>query len=72
MSIEKYGFAREMVCDICQSGFGTTYPADDFDIMIKDAKEAGWIIRKEDGWWEHFCDSCKSSVSSSHVRKAHE
>lgn len=59
MSIEKYGFEREITCDVCGDGFGETYSADDFDVMIKDAKEAGWKFRKEEGVWSHYCPACQ-------------
>lgn len=58
MSIEKYGYKREVTCDGCGHGFGKSFDADDFDVMIDEAKKAGWKIRKEDEGWAHYCPSC--------------
>lgn len=69
--IEKYGFHREMVCDSCHDGFGTTYSADDFEIMVRDAKEAGWKIVKENAWWFHYCNVCASNPPTDR-KKSHK
>ena len=39
-----------------------SYP--DIDEASKDAREFGWIIFKEDGYWWHYCSKeCKIKVN---------
>lgn len=59
MTIEKYGYNIEMICDLCDTGMGDVYSADDFDVLIKDAKEQGWKMRRSGNSWEHICPDCK-------------
>ena len=72
MSIDRYAGRMELACDDCGNGVlrrlgpdgkrtGRTYGSDEFEIMIADAKEAGWSITREDSVWRHYCDDCKGS-----------
>jgi hypothetical protein len=58
MSIEALGRNRQVTCDGCPAAYPNTYDADDFDIMIDDAKTAGWHITRRGGKWLHFCQGC--------------
>ena len=45
-------------CDDCGEEIDTG--AFDFIDGIETAKEAGWIVLKVDGDWQHNCPECKS------------
>jgi len=50
--LEDFG-DMEITCDMC--GSNDIYdPA--FKVALQEAKDDGWIIRKIDGDWRHFCD----------------
>lgn len=36
----------QVVCDHCPTSYPNTYEAEDFDVMISDARTAGWRIVK--------------------------
>lgn len=44
--IAHYDGRRQVCCDTCPASYPNTYAAEDFRIMIADAKAAGWSIRK--------------------------
>jgi hypothetical protein len=48
-----------LVCDDCQD---TTddYDGDEFALMIRDAKNDGWLITRDDktGEYSHMCPDC--------------
>ena len=47
-----------MECDEC--GHFEEFDVDgDFQQMIHEAKEAGWLIRPEGSDWKHVCPECK-------------
>lgn len=65
MTIERHAGKQHLVCDSCGQGFTPsagkrrTYAHDEFDVMLSDAKEEGWIITREsDGKWVHYCMDC--------------
>lgn len=59
MTIEALDRERQVCCDGCPASYPNTYGADDFDVMIADAKAAGWMITKRGPKWLHFCADCK-------------
>ena len=65
MSIQRTHGKMQLVCDTCDeavvrpNGTRPVYAQDEFDVMIEDAKDAGWVIQKnEKGEWEHTCFDC--------------
>lgn len=48
----------ELVCDACDVAFAKPAPAEDFEILLDDAKSAGWRASRIEGEWRHRCPSC--------------
>lgn len=46
MSIARLNGRMQLCCDSCPASYPNAYAADEFDVMIADAKTAGWSIRK--------------------------
>jgi hypothetical protein len=46
MSIVRHGARLQVCCDSCPAAYPNTYEAEDFTVMVTDAKTAGWLIRK--------------------------
>lgn len=46
MSITRHGERLQVCCDTCPASYPNKYLAEDFGVMIADARTAGWIIRK--------------------------
>lgn len=46
MSIARHGDRLQVCCDTCPASYPNKYLAEDFGVMITDARTAGWIIRK--------------------------
>lgn len=46
MSIERHEGRMQVCCDTCPASYPNTYAQEDFDVMIADARTAGWRIRK--------------------------
>lgn len=46
MSIARHGSRRQVICDSCGDNYPNTYEQEDWEVMVADAKAAGWIIRK--------------------------
>lgn len=46
MSIARANGRLQVCCDSCPASYPNTYLAEDFSVMIADAKVAGWVIRK--------------------------
>jgi len=46
MTIARHGSRLQVCCDTCPSSYPNTYEAEDFGVMVADAKTAGWVIRK--------------------------
>lgn len=46
MSIARHGTRTQVCCDSCPASYPNTYAAEDFNVMIADARTAGWQIRK--------------------------
>jgi hypothetical protein len=46
MSIARHDGRLQVCCDTCPAAYPNTYAAEDFGVMIADARAAGWAIRK--------------------------
>ncbi len=46
MTIETHDRRTQVTCDHCPASYPNTYARDDFDVMIADARTAGWRIVK--------------------------
>lgn len=46
MSITREDGRMQICCDSCPASYPNTYAADDFDVMVADARTAGWTIRR--------------------------
>jgi len=46
MSIERHENRLQVCCDTCPASYPNTYAAEDFDVMISDARTAGWRISR--------------------------
>lgn len=46
MSIAREDGRMQICCDSCPASYPNTYAAEDFDVMVADARTAGWTIRK--------------------------
>lgn len=46
MTIARHGARLQVCCDTCPASYPNTYEAEDFGVMVADAKAAGWVIRK--------------------------
>jgi hypothetical protein len=54
--IERHSGKQQLVC-ACGASH-KVYAADDFTIMITEAKADGWKVHKVAGEWEHCCSDC--------------
>ncbi|MCB1476591.1 MAG: hypothetical protein H6883_07030 [Rhodobiaceae bacterium] len=61
MSIERHAGMMQLVCD-CGATQPETYEHEDFDVMVADARDAGWKISKMAGEWEHTCPDCAEAA----------
>ena len=57
---DDYGL-MEIECDNC--GSGVEIECSDFSDGIREAKNKGWIMKKVDGDYEHYC--CKECEAAS-------
>ena len=55
--IEKHSGLQQIVCE-CGFAQSRTYEADEFDVMVADARREGFVITKSAGEWTHTCDTC--------------
>lgn len=46
MSIARHDTRLQVCCDSCPASYPNTYAVEDFNVMVADAKTAGWIIRR--------------------------
>ncbi len=46
MTIETHDGRTQVTCNHCPASYPNTYARDDFDVMIADARTAGWRIVK--------------------------
>lgn len=46
MTIARHGLRLQVTCDTCHTSYPHAYAAEDFAVMVADAKTAGWLIRK--------------------------
>jgi hypothetical protein len=54
--IERHSGKMQLVCQCGASR--KVYAAEDFTIMITEAKADGWKVQKVAGEWEHSCPDC--------------
>lgn len=59
--IERHAGLQQIVCD-CGVSQPRTYQADEFDVMVSDARAAGWSIQRIAGEWTHTCPDCREST----------
>ncbi|WP_136617016.1 MULTISPECIES: hypothetical protein [Mesorhizobium] len=57
MTIEKEAGQQQIVCE-CGTSQTRTYQADEFDVMVSDARREGFIFAKVAGEWQHTCQDC--------------
>jgi len=53
----KYEENAIVTCDEC--GFEEEFSTDDFDCVIANMREDGWITYKHRGEWLNICPDCK-------------
>lgn len=58
MTIERSASRIQISCDSCPASTDT-YDADDFQIMMTDARAQGWTAAKISGEWQNECPDCK-------------
>lgn len=58
----------EVECDYCGEVVAVT--AADWDAMLEEVKKVGWLIKKIQGVWEHFCPACVGA--GNHLRTGAE
>jgi hypothetical protein len=46
MSVARHDRRTQICCDSCPAAYPNTYAAEDFAVMVADAKAAGWLIAK--------------------------
>lgn len=67
--IERQGLRIEQSCDGCGTpGPSGVQAADDFDVVIADAKQAGWLVTREHSQWRHYCPDCRDEVEDARER----
>jgi hypothetical protein len=55
--IERHSGQMQIVCE-CGTAQRRTYKADEFDVMVSDARAEGFVIIKVAGEWQHSCEAC--------------
>lgn len=55
--IEKHAGQMQIVCE-CGFSQRRAYAADEFDVMVSDARAEGFVIAKVSGEWTHTCEAC--------------
>ncbi|RUV71010.1 MAG: hypothetical protein EOR30_19000 [Mesorhizobium sp.] len=55
--IERHAGQQQIVCE-CGAAQRRTYQADEFDVMVSDARAEGFVIAKVSGEWTHTCQDC--------------
>lgn len=61
--IEKEAGQMQIVCE-CGTAQTRTYLADEFDVMVSDARREGFVIAKVAGEWQHTCQDCSRPARS--------
>jgi len=59
MTIERHAGQQQIVCDECTASQPRTYFPDAFDVMLADARAAGWAVQKVASEWTHTCPDCR-------------
>ncbi len=49
----------ELTCDACELDSIAPVDAEDFDILVDNARNANWKLCKEKGQWKHYCPDCQ-------------
>lgn len=62
MTVEHHAGRIQLVCDACDTAQPTSYERDEWDVMIADAKAAGWSVARVAGEWTHACPDCRAPV----------
>ncbi|MER8754133.1 hypothetical protein NKH69_00415 [Mesorhizobium sp. M0976] len=57
MTIEKHAGQQQIVCE-CGESQSRAYQADEFDVMVSDARREGFVMAKVAGEWQHTCQDC--------------
>lgn len=55
--IERHSGRMQIVCD-CGFSQSRSYEADEFDVMVSDARREGFVIVRVAGEWTHTCQDC--------------
>jgi hypothetical protein len=63
MSVVRHEGKQQITCDSCPASQHHAYDDADFDVMLDDAKAAGWRVFKRAGIWVHTCPSCTTAQS---------
>ena len=58
MTLVREGDRIELVCDAGDEVWPKVFAAEDFEILLADAKAEGWRASRIDGEWRHRCPSC--------------
>lgn len=58
MTLVREGEQIELICDAGNEAFANLQLAEDFEILLADARAAGWRASRIDGEWRHRCPSC--------------
>jgi Fe2+ or Zn2+ uptake regulation protein len=58
MTIERTAARIQIICDSCPA-LTDTYDQDDFQIMMTDARAAGWSSQKINTEWQNTCPDCR-------------
>jgi hypothetical protein len=61
MSLIRHEGQIELICDAGDEAWPETHAAEDFEILLADAKAAGWRASRIEGEWRHRCPSCIAS-----------
>ena len=69
MTVLRDGRTRQLECEQCPATTDT-YDADDFQIMVEAAKDAGWTIKLEgSGEYTHTCPDCRGESALDRARR---
>lgn len=56
--IERHSGKVQILCGECGYAQHRTYEPDEFDVMVSDARDEGFVITKVAGEWQHTCEPC--------------
>lgn len=58
MTLMRHEGRVELICDAGDEAWPEIHDAEDFEILLADAKAAGWRASRIDGEWRHRCPDC--------------